>query len=449
MATQIPAGPFQRFKTREGFGVPFYLIPFDKDGICIGPETRTALIKEARAGNFTDVILFSHGWNNDFHFAVTHYQEFINGYTELRKNLDYKREVRPLLIGVIWPSTALVLESERPPDFAAGAGEPAVAVAAEGFQVIQELSAAIPAGKRERFCKLAQRTSLNATESLDLADLLLPVFQSEDDELKGKRPAAAQELLDLLLAGAKQLGGPGNTGEFGFADDAPAAPASNGPAAAGFLADALSSVRDSLRLATVWQMKDRAGVVGSKGVGPLLDDLLKESNARVHLVGHSYGGKVCLSALCFKPKSRPVDSVLLLQPAVSGLCFTDKVPGENRPGGYFPALDGRLKQPILTTFSANDFPLTKVFHLALRRNSDLGEAAIAGAAPSVYAALGGFGPQGSAAEEIKIKTPTDRYDLGAAAPRIYGLEGTAEIPSHGGVSSAATWWALFNQLDQA
>ena len=75
--------------------------------------------------------------------------------------------------------------------------------------------------------------------------------------------------------------------------------------------------------------------------------------------------KVVLSALCNGPApSRKVDSVLLLQPALSCYAFTADLDG--KPGGYRPAFD-RVRLPIITTYSGHDEPLTKVFHLAVRR----------------------------------------------------------------------------------
>ena len=46
-------------------------------------------------------------------------------------------------------------------------------------------------------------------------------------------------------------------------------------------------------------------------VAPLLHDVLSHSgNARVHLVGHSFGAKVCLAALCAGQQPRAVEREL-------------------------------------------------------------------------------------------------------------------------------------------
>ena len=50
-------------------------------------------------------------------------------------------------------------------------------------------------------------------------------------------------------------------------------------------------------------------------------------------------------------------SLLLLQGAVSPLCFARNVLGDGQPGGYRATFE-RVDQPILATFSPHDFPLT-------------------------------------------------------------------------------------------
>ena len=221
----------------------------------------------------------------------------------------------------------------------------------------------------------------------------------------------------------------------------------------GLLANVLHfDPRDILRAVTLLKMKDRAGVVGAKGVGPLLAELLAANDAaRLHLLGHSYGCRVVLAALCAQPLSRPVNSALLLQPAVSCLCFAGSVLDTGRPGGFRSALE-RVEHPILTTFSERDLPLRNFFHLAVRRPGDIGE--VGGsrdleAIPDVHAALGGYGPVGCAGDcdDIVMPGPSVAYTLPPGA-KVVGLNGTAHISGHGDISNEATWWALYTQVAQ-
>jgi pimeloyl-ACP methyl ester carboxylesterase len=208
----------------------------------------------------------------------------------------------------------------------------------------------------------------------------------------------------------------------------------------------IQKLRDAIRTTTVLLMKDRAGRVGGNGVAKMLRELADVStSSRIHLVGHSYGAKVVLSALCVgQPPSRKINSILLLEPALSCFAFTYDLGG--KPGGYRPALD-RVRLPIITTRSAHDVPLTKFFHLAVRRKSDLAEGVIAadGPPPSLFAALGGYGPQGVGADRIDMPGVGDAYPL-STAKRIISVDGTSYIDDHGSVETPETAWALLSQV---
>jgi hypothetical protein len=100
--------------------------------------------------------------------------------------------------------------------------------------------------------------------------------------------------------------------------------------------------------------------------------------------------------------------------------------------------------------------LTQVFHLAVRRDRDLGQPQIAGPSPlpqppSLYAALGGFGPAGLSDAELlvlNIQSPAKRYALGNPSPKVCALNADEAIRGHGEVSIPETWWTLFQQVDQ-
>lgn len=443
MTDRLLPGPYRRLRLDDGSEFPYYIIPFDKRGVCDGPQTRQHLIDSVRAGSYSDIFLFSHGWNNDWTVATKRYEEFINGYMAMRRqhNLPLPANYRPLLVGIFWPSTAMVFgEGEQGPQIA-GADPAAVdARIAEERREIAELAAELPAEKAGRFYELTQKSALTAAEALELADIAKVFYHDRDEELQLQSPITAKEIVTLWAAATPETDE--DLDDFGLAG----AGTAGGPQAAG-LGDLLKKLdpRNIVRTLTVYQMKDRAGTVGALGVGPLLRELLAAGKARLHLIGHSYGGKVVLSATAFGPElPRKVESMLLLQPAVSHLCFAESIPANGLPGGYRPAL-ARVNKPILTTFSAHDFPLTKTFHLALRREDDLGEAKIAagGDPPSKYAALGGFGPRHAGEQLLDIQDPGQPYQLGAAG-WVLGLRGTRTIKGHGDISNPSTWWALYS-----
>jgi len=213
--------------------------------------------------------------------------------------------------------------------------------------------------------------------------------------------------------------------------------------------------RWAVRLATLYLMKDRAGTVGWFGISLLLRAMLGRSAAPMHLVGHSYGGKVMLSALANGPLTRNVQSLLLLQPAVSHLCFADHVPGRDGPGGYRDVL-ARVEGLIFSTYSARDFPLHTIYHHALVRRADLAELAVAAAVteagnpPSAYAALGGYGPRGAGELLTEpIPKPGEPVPGWVAGKRLVGFDGShsRRIDGHGDVANEYTAGLLRRQMD--
>lgn len=413
----------------QGEAFPYYIIPFDKDGRCEGPQTREHLIKSA--SGYSDIFLFSHGWNNDWKTASGRYESFIKGFQGLRKELglavpaDYK----PLLVGIFWPSQTMAwFKSETGPGFAGDAEQDEAATV--DYETLRDVAAALPAENRTRFYELAQAQALEMPESKELATMLAAASRADDEGISTEGPGA----LDLLAAATSFETPEPDVDAIG------AVGAHNvGPKAAFGFGDVLEKLdpRNIVKPFTVWQMKDRAGKVGAHGVAPLLDDLLKGSGARVHLLGHSFGCKVVMTAAS-KPAalSRDVESVLLLQPAVSQYAFCPNVPKRNVQGGFF-------RRPIVATFSANDDALTKMFHLAVRRSDDLGELEYAaGGSPSLYGALGGFGPQNSGEKTEAIRDPGEAYDLSGGGG-IIGVNGTRTIGDHGDISNRSTWWLAY------
>ena len=108
-----------------------------------------------------------------------------------------------------------------------------------------------------------------------------------------------------------------------------------------------------------------------------------------------------------------------------------------------------MERPIFSTFSSHDDPLTKTFHIALRRDRNLGEAIIAAPdlAPSRFAALGGFGPGGLTASELAVipmQSQPATYTTNTGH-MIFALDGSDDkILGHGDVRNQFTEWAHLN-----
>ena len=60
-----------------------------------------------------------------------------------------------------------------------------------------------------------------------------------------------------------------------------------------FFSGIKAAARRILNYATYYQMKERAGTVGAGGLNPLLRELRAAApELRIHLVGHSFGGRL-------------------------------------------------------------------------------------------------------------------------------------------------------------
>lgn len=469
-----------------GVAMPTWLIRFDRHGACTSPATRAALLERLRTAPPTDVIVFSHGWNNDFDDATGMYAKFLRNFETLGAAHLPGRRFDPLFIGVLWPS--IWLSFDQGPVIASGNGGHGGQAEALLVELAGGIAAAGGAAGLERVYALLAAPAIDDADAAELARLIAPAFGVIADEgaAQAGRSTVADDVLAMMRA--MEASGPGgrplqsdDLDDFSRpADGMRTGMPPEGPRPAGALT--LLDPRNALRLFSLYQMKDRAGTVGFYGVASLLSDLLAATGTpgatagatagiaagvtatatataaslppRVHAVGHSFGCKVLLSAVCAQPLPRPLASLLLLQPAISHLCFADNLTETGQPGGYRAALSAeRVTPPIVSTYTRQDMPLHTVFHLAVRRAGDLGEIQIAGdddpstsagRPPSRYAALGGYGPRQANQVLVDPLPPagsTTAWPVGAVP--VIAFDGSQDmIHGHGDITGPALAWAL-------
>jgi hypothetical protein len=430
MSSDQHAIPYDHFAGFEGRQVPRYLITFDKSGLLTSPKSADHLISELAAGRGRDVLLYSHGWNNDFPTAVARYDEFLGALSRLAEAdpQTLPQDFDPVFVGIVWPSTALTILGENAPDIAAETATTA------------ELAAVLASDDGAAAALAAKPGKLDQAEATELASLLVAGIDDDPDEEvvaiePGDLIAAATAVQQAAAPAAAQ---PGSFDDFGGPAAAPTAEAQ----AAGLLG--YLDPRWLVRVATVLSMKSRAGIVG-RGVAGLVDRILQLDAPRLILTGHSYGAKVVMSALALTTAKRVAHGAALLQPAVSRLCFAADM-GDGRPGGFRANLS-RVQLPILTTYSHRDLPLYRLFHLVARRKEDLGEVQVA--AESRFAALGGYGPEGCMPGEVVIEhfaLPPGHYTWPGPPARIVAFDGTDAISGHGDVGNDRVLSAVLGLL---
>ena len=153
-----------------------------------------------------------------------------------------------------------------------------------------------------------------------------------------------------------------------LADQEPADDSSGGAAGLGDQFKRLwNGAKAALRVTTYWQMKDRAGIVGRTGLGPLIIRLQEAiPDIRVHLLGHSFGARLVSYSLSVLPESgsSPVKSLFLLQGAFSHFTFAEALPFDKKRKGDLVGMASKVDGPLLTTHSLKDLAVGTAYPLA-------------------------------------------------------------------------------------
>jgi hypothetical protein len=150
-------------------------------------------------------------------------------------------------------------------------------------------------------------------------------------------------------------------------------------------------------------MKDRARKFGESGAHQLLSDLMQVAAGRdvkFHLMGHSFGC-IAVSATVAGPAGstlpKPVDSMALIQGALSLWSYCSNIPEAPGTPGYFHPLvaDNRVRGPIVTTQSSFDRAVGTWYPWAAGVK---GQVSFAPGSLPKYGAVGAFGVRGPGTE---------------------------------------------------
>lgn len=189
--------------------------------------------------------------------------------------------------------------------------------------------------------------------------------------------------------------------------DEPVEDSEGGSAGLGDVFDRLwRGAKGALRIASYWEMKARAGVVGQQGLGPLIGQLHEIApNLRIHLIGHSFGARVVSYALAGMSTSTvagasPVKSLLLIQGAFSHWAFASVLPFDSGRAGDLHGMASRVDGPLLTTHSLHDTAVGRAYPLASFVNRD--DSAAFEARLKRWGAMGHDGAQAVAAAEVPL-----------------------------------------------
>jgi pimeloyl-ACP methyl ester carboxylesterase len=230
----------------------------------------------------------------------------------------------------------------------------------------------------------------------------------------------------------------------------PAEDEDSGDRAAGFnpFTGMRSGARRLLNLLTYWKMKHRAGLIGMTGLAPSLHQFREPlPNLRLHLVGHSFGGRLMSAAARGRKSSDPnlsIASMTLLQAAFSHHGFAEDYEGGK--DGFFRRVlaDHRVEGPILITHTSNDAPNAWAYPLASRLAGDKA-AAFLGGKNDLYGSIGRNGAQKTPEATDEELLATD--EVYAFAPGVvHNLEASKFIGDHGDVEGLEVGHAIVSAV---
>jgi len=337
--------------TQQLAGFPYWELTFDEAGNLAPPDQGSTFPDEVGQAALTDLFVFAHGWNNDEHMAHTMYQMFYQLMRTLLDDAGLPKRGSPTIgtVGIIWP--ARLWADEFNPVTQPG-GAASLGAAPSDADLVLDLKPLFPPP--------AQQAALD-----EMAQLLAE---------KSSDPAKVNRFHELMKTIASPPdGAPEDNGEqAGLLDQDPIVvfrkfasivPASHWAGGAADLGNPFNWIwngaKQALRLASYWEMKKRAGVIGKQGLGPLLGNLAARGAIRIHLIGHSFGARLASFTLAGLPDaalqpSSTVKSVFLLQGAFSHFAFANALPMHPDEPGALAGMLRHIDGPLVVTHSLHD-----------------------------------------------------------------------------------------------
>lgn len=438
--------------------IPGFELEFTRDGQIFDTKQVDAVVNALP--QFSDLLVFSHGWNNDLADARALANDFLG---KVQDVLDggIVPDVQGRRFGaviVLWPSKKFTDDELIPGGGAASAALNEDLAPVE--QMLEELKND-PDRLGERDVRLVRRLII------DQAKVLLP-------QLKTSSQARREYvfLLRSLLTPADAHADDGSLEFFTRSPDevfkemsdavaAPLGPNPGGSASVGANAGGAAGLKDiadgivgaARRIAnftTYYQMKERAGIVGRTGLNQVLRRLRQENPAiRLHLIGHSFGARLVTAAADALDANTIAVTLTLLQAAYSHNGLAHKFDGQN--DGFFRKLisNNHVSGPIIITHTKNDTAVGIAYPLASRLSHT--KAAAFGDENDPYGGLGRNGAQhtpeakGLALADLPAHQPGP-YKF--VSGKVYNLKADKFIRDHNDICKHEVAYAMLKAAAQ-
>ena len=370
-------------------GLKYCELDFNADGTL---SSDGGLLEAVQAGGIQDVFMLSHGWNSGVDSARSLYQEMFT----LLAGMIPGRLGTSIAVGIIWPSLLF-------PDDDPATAKP---IPSTGQQLAAALAPAFPDQQRQNMTTLGQLLDQQPQDPAKLQQ-----FHALASGLVTSPPLAPEDA-------GQQASITGDTAAvFGHAAAMSKTPAVNAEGIPNPFTSLWNGAREVLRSMSYYEMKNRAGVIGRNGLGPMLGKLAAaRAGIRVHLMGHSFGARLVAYSLSGLPQAAtgvnsPVKSLYLIQGAFSHFAFANPVPDILVSGpGALSAFARNINGPLLCTFSAADRAVGWWYPAAsMLAHQD------AESADDLTYQWGGMGHDGyqqsPAGTMVKLAVPGTRYNL--------------------------------------
>ncbi|BBZ74397.1 serine/threonine protein kinase [Mycobacterium paraseoulense] len=412
-------------------GLRYYEIDFNANGALntVTGNGDGGLRAAVAAGGISDLFVLSHGWNSGVNSARDLYRAMFG---LLANQLGVHRSTSAAA-SIFWPSLLF------PED------DPATAPQAPstGLQLAAALAPAFP----DKKWQLETLGSLLDEKPQEVKKLI--EFHSLAAELVTTVPQGSEDSGESAFLTADTVTALGQAAAMALP------PVTKVEESGGPFAGLWSGARELLRTLSYYEMKNRAGVVGKNGLGPLLASLA--GPPRIHLLGHSFGARLVAYALAGVPErftgsASPIKSVTLIQGAFSHFTFASPLPIDAGRSGELADRGVCVDGPLLATFSGADRALGWWYPAAsmlARQDSRL-------ASELVYrwGAMGHDGYQQSPTPIIMpLAAMGQPYDF--ARGRFYSLDSNAVIKArqsefggaHSDIRHAEVVWAVISAAD--
>ncbi len=422
-------------------------VEFDTGGHLVDPsqqEEALAFLGADDGGKAVrDVFVISHGWNNDMGQARDLYHQFFDSFGKVAATHGKTPQTYAVL-ALLWPSKKFA-DTAMIPGGAAATGDPLDAQLNAQLDLFKVMFADKPktAANIEAARRLIPTLSVNPLaqdQYVQLIAQLIPPSRYEVDEgLDGALQTVAnlqgRTVLKRLAQPVRPVGTSGTAG-FNLGDSI-----KNGAAMFG-------------NVCTYYTMKDRAGIVGRTGAVGLVRALQAASvpKRRVHLIGHSFGGRLVTALANALVPPAHVDSMTLLEAAYSHNGLATDWDGNKANGSFQAVLTNRAVQgPVLITHSAHDIPVGIMYPTASRLMNQVA-ASVYGGPDDKYGGMGRNGAQHTpqVLANVSLQAVGGTYpDAPSTTPFVVNISGDGPSPvitGHGDICKDEIAHAMLSYL---